>query len=347
MHMTNALLSPVVGGLMWSVSTGAVAYSSRKVREELDNNKVSLMGVTGAFLFAAQMINFGIPATGSSGHLGGGLLLAILLGPHAAFLTIAAVLTIQSLFFADGGLLALGCNIFNMGVIPAFMAYPLIYKPIAGSQPQQKQLPAATMLAALASLQLGPLAVVLETACSGISALPFSTFLSHMQPIHLAIGCAEGLITLAVVSAVHRTHPNILLAAQQARAIGRQSIRTVILAFMALAIFSGGLLSLYASNNPDGLEWAISKASGQQELKAPQQGLHGFLSMAQEKTAFLPEYTFRKAGEKQSTAEVNINGSAGLEKSAAGILGGLMTLSIVGLGGALLARGRKTSPAGV
>ena len=112
-----------------------IAYCSARVNKELDDRKVPLMGVLGAFLFAAQMINFTIPATGSSGHLGGGLLLTVLLGPYAALLTIASVLMIQALFFADGGLLALGCNIFNLGVFPAFVAYPLLYRPLAGRTP--------------------------------------------------------------------------------------------------------------------------------------------------------------------------------------------------------------------
>ena len=96
------------------------------------------MGVPGAFIFAAQMINFTIPATGSSGHLGGGMILAILLGPYAAFLMIASAITVQSFFFADGGLLALGCNIINLGGFPCFIAYPLIYKKLAGARPSQR-----------------------------------------------------------------------------------------------------------------------------------------------------------------------------------------------------------------
>src|SRR5512140_1975866 len=182
MHMADALLSPAVGGTMWAASAGTIAYCSAKVRKELDDRKVPLMGVLGAFLFAAQMINFTIPATGSSGHLGGGLILAILLGPHAAFLTIASVLMVQALFFADGGLLALGCNIFNLGIFPAFIAYPLIYKKIIGNQPSQMKLTIAAMLAAVVGLQLGAFSVVLETVASGISSLPFRTFVALMQP---------------------------------------------------------------------------------------------------------------------------------------------------------------------
>ena len=115
MHMADALLSPAVGGAFYALSGGALALSARKFRDEGDPSKVPLMGVLGAFVFAAQMINFSIPGTGSSGHLGGGMLLAMLLGPWAGFISLASALVIQALFFADGGLLALGCNIWNMG----------------------------------------------------------------------------------------------------------------------------------------------------------------------------------------------------------------------------------------
>src|SRR6266702_3207465 len=131
MHMADALLSPAVGGTMWGVTAGAIAFCSKKIRSEMDDRRIPLMGVLGAFIFAAQMINFTIPVTGSSGHLGGGLILSILLGPYAAFLTIASVLVVQAFFFADGGLLALGCNIFNLGFFPAFIVYPLVYKKIS------------------------------------------------------------------------------------------------------------------------------------------------------------------------------------------------------------------------
>src|SRR5512134_3710619 len=128
MHMADALLSPAVGGTLWGATTVTVAFCSKRVRERADERSIPLIGVLGAFIFAAQMINFTIPGTGSSGHLGGGLLLAALLGSHAAFLAIASVLVVQALFFADGGLLALGCNVFNLGFFPALVAYPYIYR---------------------------------------------------------------------------------------------------------------------------------------------------------------------------------------------------------------------------
>ncbi|MGL5205892.1 MAG: energy-coupling factor ABC transporter permease, partial [Acidaminococcaceae bacterium] len=114
MHMADALISPTVGFTMMMVTAGIAAYSIKKIQNDIDEKKIPLMGVIGAFVFAAQMINFAILATGSSGHLGGGILLAVLLGPYAGFLSMASILLIQALFFGDGGLLAYGCNVFNM-----------------------------------------------------------------------------------------------------------------------------------------------------------------------------------------------------------------------------------------
>lgn len=340
MHMADALLSPAVGGVMWAVSAGAIAYSAVKVRSELDEKKVPLMGVLGAFLFAAQMINFTIPATGSSGHIGGGLLLAILLGPHAAFLTIASVLVVQALFFADGGLLALGCNIFNMGFITAFIVYPLVYKTILGRNPNQGRMALATMAAAIVGLQLGPLGVVLETYFSGISELPFTTFLLLMQPIHLAIGIVEGFITVAVVSFVYQSRPEILQVALEARPIGVHPVRNVLLAFLAATVLVGGIVSWYASENPDGLEWAIARVTGKEELTEPSRGIYGVLASIQQKTAFLPDYSFRKAPEPAVTSEggdlAEASGKAGT--SVSGIVGALMTLVLALVIGLVLRR---------
>ncbi|MEJ2040022.1 MAG: energy-coupling factor ABC transporter permease, partial [Desulfosarcinaceae bacterium] len=198
--MADALISPAVGGTMWAATAGLI----------LDDRKIPLMGVLGAFIFAAQMINFTIPATGSSGHLGGGLILAILLGPYAGFLTMASILTVQALFFADGGLLALGCNIFNLGFFSCFVAYPLIFKRIVKDRTSQGRIFAGSLAAAVVGLQLGAFGVVLETVFSGISELPFGTFVLLMQPIHLAIGIVEGLVTAAVVGFVWKARPELV-----------------------------------------------------------------------------------------------------------------------------------------
>ena len=210
MHMADALISPAVGGAMWAAAAGLTAYSARQLKKEMDERKIPLMGVLGALVFAAQMINFTIPGTGSSGHFGGGLLLAVLLGPHAAFLTMASILTIQALFFADGGLLALGCNIFNMGFFPCFVAFPFIYKKIAANSLGHKRIIAAAMVASIIGFQLGAAGVVMETVFSGISELPFRTFVLLMLPLHLAIGLVEGFITASLVGFVRKTRPEVL-----------------------------------------------------------------------------------------------------------------------------------------
>ena len=266
MHMADALISPAVGGALWAASAAVIAYCSKKIRSEMNDGIVPLMGVMGAFIFTAQMINFTIPVTGSSGHLGGGMILAVLLGPYAAFLTIASVLVVQALFFADGGLLALGCNIFNLGFFPAFIAYPLIYKRIIASSPTARKISIASVLAAVTGLQLGALGVVLETTASGIASLPFAPFLAIMQPIHLAIGVVEGVVTASVISFVSAARPEMLQSAMNTDAVGARPLRNVLLGFLVTALLSGGVLSWFASERPDGLEWSIAKVTGQ-ELK--------------------------------------------------------------------------------
>lgn len=351
MHMADALISPAVGGILWAATAGTIAYCARKVRQELDERKVPLMGVLGAFVFAAQMINFTIPGTGSSGHLGGGLLLAVLLGPHAAFLTIASVLVVQALFFADGGLLALGCNIFNLGVFPAFIAYPLIFRTIAPPGAGQGRITAASVTAAVAGLQLGAFSVVLETVFSGISALPFSSFFLLMQPIHLAIGIVEGIVTAAVVGFVAKAHPEIIGAPAPARAAtGGLSFRQVMASLISAAIITGGVVSWFASENPDGLEWAIAGVTGQEELESPTGGVQGGLATLQGKLAFLPDYSLGKSDEsvaREATVraappaakpEIAPGGDGRLGTSVSGVVGGALTLAVAFFIGFILRR---------
>jgi cobalt/nickel transport system permease protein len=258
MHMADALLSPGVGLALWGVAGTALVVASHRVREHGDDRLVPLMGMLGAFVFAAQMINFAIPATGSSGHLGGGLLLAILLGPHAAFVVIASVLTVQALFFADGGLLALGANLFNLGLLPCFVAYPLVYRPLAGTAPSPQRATVAAVVAAVLGLQFGALGVVLQTTLSGISSLPTAAFLLLMLPIHAAIGVVEGLATAAIVLFLRRTRPELLTGVP----VAGRSTRSLLATLAVAALFTGSVLSWFASTRPDGLEWSLARAAG-------------------------------------------------------------------------------------
>lgn len=322
MHMADALLSPGVGAAMCAVSVGAMAYSSVKMKGGREaEKKLPMMAVSGAFVFAAQMINFTIPGTGSSGHIGGGILLSALLGGPAALLTIAAVLVIQCLMFADGGLLALGCNIFNMGVLPCLVVYPLLFRRIFGKKSSRGRLMAASILSAVVGLQLGAFGVVLETTASGISALPFSTFVLLMQPIHLAIGLVEGIVTGAVLLFVYETRPEILDGAQQAAESHSVCRTAIVFAVAALLVAEG--LSLFASGLPDGLEWAMEKTAGTTELEA--QGAAEKAADIQEKTALMPDY------------EAPVD-NASVSTSLAGVAGSVMTFVLAGAaGGAILA----------
>jgi len=337
MHMADALISPAVGGVMWVAAAGLTVFSARKLKQEMDDRKTPLMGVLGALVFAAQMINFTIPGTGSSGHLGGAMILAVLLGPYAAFITMASILTIQALFFADGGLLALGCNIINMGFFPCFIAFPLVYKRIAKSGADRKRILPAAMAASIAGLLLGAMGVVTETFTSGISELSFKTFILLMVPIHLVIGIVEGFVTASIVGFVSKARPEVLEMAAQTSKGSQGSLKPVIVTLAIIAALTGGFLSWFASTNPDGLEWSTAKSAVDKVLPAPQGQIHSWFSKLQEKTAFLPDYGFKKdkaecdaAGEGKKGNEEQWPGvNAGT--SISGLLGGAMSLVLVGL----------------
>jgi len=348
MHMADALLSPAVGGTFWAGTIATIGYASKKLKEHLDDRKIPLMGVLGAFIFASQMINFTIPGTGSSGHLGGGMILSILLGPHAAFLVLASVLTVQALFFADGGLLALGCNIWNLGIYPCYLAWPLIYKPLAGDGRNPKRVFYASMASAIVGLQMGAFSVVLETLLSGKTALPFTTFLLMMQPIHLAIGIVEGFVTAGVIHYVRAARPEILdsSASSAPLAVGI-SLRNVLIGFLALAIVTGGAFSWFRSARPDGLEWSIGRITGMKELPGQEDGVLAALKSVQEKTAVLPAYGFKppenvpKGKKQESPAWPNVDAGT----SVSGLIGGILVLAVAfGIGWIIRAFRRRTAP---
>ena len=269
MHMADALVSPPVAITAGVAAVALLAVASRQVRKDTRPSLVPLMGVLGAFVFAAQMINFAIPGTGSSGHIIGGVLVAALVGPWAAFLTICSVLIIQCLIFADGGMLALGCNIINMAAVSTLLAYPLVYKPIAGDSTRPWRLMAASVAACVLGLELGAFLVTVETEASGITALPMSTFLMFMLPIHLVIGLGEGLATGAVLSFVGASRPDLLVPKVCGARPGARDGKRL---WPVLAWFGGAALVLaicyvwIASGDPDGLEWSVAKVAGNVDM---------------------------------------------------------------------------------
>jgi cobalt/nickel transport system permease protein len=340
--MSDALISAAVGGTMLAATGGIAAYSVKKIQSDMDEKKIPLMGVMGAFVFAAQMINFTIPGTGSSGHIGGGILLAILLGPYAGFLTMASILLIQALFFGDGGLLAFGCNVFNMGFFTCFVTYPFIYKWITRKGLTAKRIFTASMLSVVLGLQMGAFSVVLQTLFSGKTELPFGTFVLLMQPIHLAIGIGEGLVTAAVIAFVWKARPEILEKSAAGEAFGNISMKKVLISLLIAVVFVGSILSWFASANPDGLEWSMEKTAGTTELEAPA-GIHKTLSQIQEKLAFLPDYGF-KSSEAETSAPENKEEawpSVSAGTSVSGIVGGAFTLGLAAFIGVIISAFKK------
>lgn len=316
MHMADALIAPAVGGAMYVCSAAAAGYSIKKVREENDPKKIPVMGIMGAFVFATQMMNFTIPGTGSSGHLCGGMLLSALLGPYAGFLTMIGVLLIQCLLFADGGILALGCNIWNMAFYGCFIGALLIWKPIMKNGITKGKIILASILGCVITLQFGAFSVTVETMLSGVTELPFATFVAAMQPIHLAIGAVEGIITAAVLCFVHEARPELLYCNEQAEGEGRFTFKNTVIVLSAIALLIGGVLSCtpLVSGNPDGLEWSIEKITGSTELDAAA-GIHDTFASIQDATALLPDYAFKGSESVLGT-------------SFSGILGGLLVVAL-------------------
>ena len=210
MHIPDGFLDTGVAAAAGVVTVGTLAYCLRRADEQLDDRRVPLVGVTGAFIFAAQMINFPV-AGGTSGHVLGAALAAILLGPWLACLVMAVVLTAQAFVFADGGVTALGANILNMGIIGALCVGGLMLA-------TRRVLPKSrvTFLAiagggAWLAVMAGAAATAVELGISGT--VPLGTVLPAMLGVHALIGAGEAVVTVAAVSAVLATRPDLIAVA--------------------------------------------------------------------------------------------------------------------------------------
>ena len=307
MHIASTLISAAVGGAFGTGSGGAAVASGVKFRKE-EHPKPLLMGAAGAAVFAAQMMNFSIAGTGASGHIGGGFLLAAVLGPVPAYLVMSTILTVQCLLFGDGGLLALGCNLFNMGIVPCFLIYPLLKK-LLGTK---LRIPAAALGGAL-NMVLGALCVVAETALSGANGMDMTAFAVNMLDIHAAIGAGEGLITAGLLAAFDKASAH--------------SEQTALVGTLGLAAVTSGLLSAFASASPDGLEWSVMRVAGAVEHTS---AAHMLLDNIQSATTLLPDYAFR-------TVE-NM-----LSSGAAGLIGCAAVFVLAVLTGAMLTRSAKAA----
>jgi cobalt/nickel transport system permease protein len=271
LHIPDGFLATWVSILGWVIAVVVLAIALRQTRQQLGERQVPIMGVLAAFIFAAQAINFPV-AAGTSGHLLGGALAAIALGPWAATLIMTAVIGVQAFLFQDGGLLALGWNILNMGVLTAFSGY-LVYRSLsrlANGRPAGRV--AAAFAAAWLSVEVGAMATAIELAVSGTS--PLAIGLPAMVGVHALIGVGEGLITSGAVSLLQVSRPEVLESGD--RAPGRTSSAFVLIGLLLALIIAA--FSPLASPHPDGLEFVAEQ--------------RGFLSNALDPLyELLPDYT--------------------------------------------------------
>jgi cobalt/nickel transport system permease protein len=268
MHIPDGFLDAKTVVLTGALAAGGVATALRRARVELPPRRVPLLGLTAAFVFAAQMVNFPV-AGGTSGHLLGATLAAVLLGPSGAVLVMTAVLTVQCLIFADGGLLALGANVFNMGVVSGVAGH-YIYRSVSRLAGGGRGRLVAVAVAAWAATVLAAIVVAGELAFSGV--VPWGVAALAMGAVHALIGVGEALITALVVLAVQRTRPELLAPAGRGgpgRAgtdppsglagsggdgerigVGREALAYGLLVSAGIAVF----VAPWASPWPDGLE---------------------------------------------------------------------------------------------
>lgn len=269
MHIPDGFLSTPVSIVLWALSVIVIAYALRRANKDLGEKQVPVMGVLAAAIFAGQMLNFAV-AGGTSGHLMGAAIATIVLGPWAAVLVMTTVVGVQALIFQDGGILALGGNLFNMAVVGVFVSY-FVYRTVQRLSGGQKWgVFAGGALAAWLSIFIAALGVALQLAFSGTS--PANIGIPAMGGIHAVIGLGEALITLGALTFLYATRRD-LLKIEGAQAKGG---KLVWLGGLAIAILLA-VVSPLASSQPDGLEWVAEQ--------------QGFINAAQAPTyEIIPDY---------------------------------------------------------
>lgn len=245
MHIPDGFIDGGTSLAAGVLAAGGTAVALKVAGRELDDKRVPLAGVTAAFVFAVQMLNFPV-AAGTSGHLLGGALAAVLVGPWVGSLCITVVLAVQALVFADGGLSALGLNVVNMSFVGVFGGW-LLYRALRSVLP----VVAASGVAAGLSVVLASIGFVVEYAVGGAGGASVGTVAAAMVGVHLLIGIGEGIITALTVSAVLASRPDLVHGAQRPATKVRPRFAVAGLAVAAgLAVF----VSPMASSSPDGLE---------------------------------------------------------------------------------------------
>ncbi|MFE7099329.1 energy-coupling factor ABC transporter permease [Streptomyces erythrochromogenes] len=275
MHVPDGFINAPVSVAAGVAAAAAVAVSLRGARRELDERTAPLAGLVAAFIFAVQMLNFPV-AAGTSGHLLGGALAAILVGPYTGVLCVSVVLLMQGILFADGGLTALGVNITVMGVVTVVTAHLLFRGLLRVLPPTRRSVTAAGFVAALLSVPAAAAAFTAVYAVGGTTDVPLGKVLTAMVGVHVLIGIGEALITAATVGAVIAVRPDLVhgarglatplklrvdgalvdapAAAPAPAATGGGSTKKVWVTGLVTALVLAGFVSFYASANPDGLE---------------------------------------------------------------------------------------------
>ncbi len=339
MHMANELLSlPVAAGTL-AIASGGIGIICRKVRQVVTSEKLALMGILGAFIFAGQMINFQLPAMpGTSGHMIGAVLLAIILGPHLGAIVISSVIIIQCLIFQDGGLLALGCNIINMGIVPTYIGYYL-YKTFTVGKFSSFRVHFGAMLACMIAVEAGAILVPIEAALSGVLSIPFTTFLVTMLGVHFLVGLVEGLITITVLVYLQQVRPDIVMNSIPGKV--RLSKKAVLASLGIFTIIAGAGLSLFASSFPDGLEWSYAERPDQPEFKPVISNDNKTIIAVdnfQSEYTPLPDYSKRSSPPGKIQEHKN-QASAGWT-SFAGVVGSAITMVVIWLTAWILRKSR-------
>ncbi len=247
LHIPDGFLSTPVALVGWVLAVAAIAYALRQTRGQLGEKQIPLMGVLAAFIFAAQAINFPV-AGGTSGHLLGGTLAAIILGPWAAVLIMTSVIAVQALIFQDGGLIVLGFNIVNMGVITAFTGHLLYHWLKKAMGAGRNSIIVAGAVGAWISVMLGAIATAVEMALSGTS--PLGIALPAMAGVHALIGIGEALITVGALAFIYATRRDLLNIGEAAPAQASANCVAVGLGISVIV----AIFSFAASPDPDGLE---------------------------------------------------------------------------------------------
>lgn len=263
MHAPDGFLNAGTALATGAISAGVVGVSLRQARERLADKQVPLAGMAAAFIFAAQMFNFPVLA-GTTGHLLGGALAAILLGPAVGSLVVAVVVIVQALLFADGGLTALGYNVLNMAIVTAFGGYA-VFRGLLRVLPRTATgVVFASGIAAGLSVVLSATAFSIEWLFGATFPVPFDTVFGAMVGVHLLIGIGEGVITGAAVGAVLAARPDLVAGvADLDRAALRDrspiGMRGFVLAGTLVAVLFATVVSQFAASAPDGLEWVAQR----------------------------------------------------------------------------------------